>query len=624
MINVSAQPTTALKKHANPSGTFVPFDSRHVEQSIPDRFEQVVGRHGERLAVKTRNQSMTYDDLNHLANQVAHLILEQRRHPKEAVGLFLDDDVAIIAATLGVLKAGRTYVPLDPSYPRKRNSYILRDSQARLVITNTKNEAVANTVLHEGCCLLNMDTLAISMPDSNPGLSIPPDTLSYILYTSGSTGRPKGVVQNHRGQLHDIMTYTNSQQICSHDRLALLTSSTTGQGIQVIFGALLNGAGLFPFDVRSKGVVRLGQWLADEEITIYRSSATLFRHFVHGLRVRDAFPRIRIVRLGSEPVCTNDVSLCRSYFGSCCLFYNALATTETGTLTHGALDHQTLLVDSQVPVGYPVVDTEVLLLNEVGEPKATGEVGEIAVRSRYLSPGYWRRPDLTHAQFLPDPDGGDARIYRTGDLGRLLTDGCLVHVGRKDFQLNVLGYQVAPTEVEMHLLELDGIREAVVTSCETEPGGHQLVAYWVAASQPPPATGAVRHHLRKSLPGYMVPAVLIKLDALPLTPNGKVDRCALPNPEGIRPDLETTFISPQTSMEEALVKIWQEVLLLKPIGIHDRFLELGGNSLHAMQIASHVLDRLHVEMSLRDLFEAPTVADMATILTQNKRGVYRL
>jgi amino acid adenylation domain-containing protein len=601
----------------HPTGRFIEFPNEAIEQSIPARFEQQVRRYANCLAVKTRDQTLTYAELNEAANRVAHAILTRCGEGAEPIALLLDHNAPLMAAILGVLKAGKIYVPLDATYPRARTSYMLEDSQAKLIVTNTKMRSLARELAEEASQVLNLEEIASSLSHENPGLPIVPEAFAYILYTSGSTGEPKGIVENHRNVLHFTMNYTNSCHLCADDRLTLLLSCTFSGSVHPIFSALLNGAALFLRNVEEEGVAHLADWLIQEEITVF-IGGSVFRHFVGTLTGHETFPKLRLIYLGAEATTMRDVELYKKHFSADCLLVNSLGATEMKNFRKFFMDKDTPLTGGVVPVGYPVDDNEVLLLDEAGHEVGFNRIGEIAVKSRYIAPAYWRRPDLTSTTFLPDPAGGDARIYCTGDLGLMLPDDCLLHLGRKDFQVKIRGHRVELAEIEMALLDRGDIKEAVVVAREDHPGAQRLVAYLVPVSHPAPTVSDLRCLLQGKLPDYMIPAAFVMLDALPLTLTGKVDRHALPAPGRTRPSLTSPFVMPRTPTEDRLAQIWTEVLSLEQVGIHDNFLELGGHSLLAMQVASRVHDTFHVEVPLKSLFEAATVADMAEVIAEHQ------
>ena len=601
----------------HPTGTFIEFRREEIEQSIPERFEQQVRRYPDRLAVKTKRHALTYEALNQAANRIAQAILAYRGAGPEPVALLLEKDAPLLAAIFGALKAGKFYVPLDPSFPQARTAYMLGNSQAGLVVTNSQNLALARELAQDARQLLNIDALDSRLSTADPGLGIPADSLAYIIYTSGSTGQPKGVVQTHRNVLHSIMNRTNDFHLCADDRVTFLSSASFSGAVKEIFGALLKGAALLPFDMREESVAHLAHWLRQEELTIYLSVATVFRHFVSTLTGEEQFPKLRLIFLASEPVYKRDVELYKKHFAASCILSDGFGTTEHAPARIYYFDKHTQMQHSVLPAGYPVEDTEVLLLED-GKEVGVNQIGEIALKSRYLSPGYWQRPDLTQAAFLPDPNGGDARIYRTGDLGLLLPDGCLLHLGRQDFQVKIRGHRVEAAEIETALLNAGNIKEASVVLREDRPGDQRLVAYLVPAQKPAPTIPTLRRMLAATLPGYMVPAAFVLLDALPLLPSGKVDRRALPAPDSARPALQSPFVAPRTPVEEALAGIWAEALNLDQVGIYDNFLELGGDSLLATQVLAQVIRTLQVEVPLRSLLASPTVADMAVVITQSQ------
>jgi amino acid adenylation domain-containing protein len=613
--NLPLEQQTIWAKCFHPSGAFAEFREEEVEQSIPQRFEQIARKYGERLAVKTENQVLTYTDLNATANRVARAILSRQGSKPEAVALLLEKDGPLIVSMLGVLKAGKFFVLLDPSFPQARIAAVLEDSQAKLVITNRQNVWLAREVAGGGRGLMEFESIDCGISKDDLRLPLSPTALASIIYTSGSTGQPKGVMQTHRNLLHRVMLRTNTYHVCEHDRLSLLPASTSN-AITATFVALANGAALLPFEVQRKGVARLASWLLKEEISICLISSALFRNLCENLRGNERFPYLRVLRLTSERAYKKDVDLYKEYFPSKCILSTGLSSTESGPLRKYLIDHKTVISGNEVPVGYAVKDKEVVLLDDTGKERGLNEVGEIAVSSRYLSPGYWRRPDLTAAKFLPDPKGEEERLYLTGDLGLMLSDGCLVYKGRKDFRVKVRGYGVEFAEVEKTLLEHASVREALVTGRQNPLGETELVAYFTSTQGRLTVT-ELRTFLEKKLPHYMIPSAFIMLDAMPITSNGKIDRRALPIPERSRP-LDTRFVSPRNEVENILADIWSEVLLIDRIGVNDEFLDLGGNSLAATRVLSRVFKRYQLELPVQSLFQSPTIAEMAEVITQSR------
>ncbi|MGH7833983.1 MAG: AMP-binding protein, partial [Candidatus Binatia bacterium] len=584
-----------------------------MESSVPARFGRIAGRFPDRLAVKTGNELLTYAELNARANGVARAIVARQGPEAAPVALLLEKGASLVTATIGVLKAGKFFVTLDPSLPRDRITTVLEDSQVTLMITDRQNLSLAGEAASPECRLLDLQSVDRGISEGDLELGISPRALATIVYTSGSTGEPKGVVWDHRDLLHRIMLRTNETHACEKDRIVLLPSGTAN-AVTNIFFALLNGAGVFPFDVQKEGTARLGSWLLKEGISICPISSPLFRKFCEALTGDEGFPDLRVIRLRSETVYVSDVSLYQKYFSPHCVFVTGLSTSESGQLTSYFIDHDTRLTGSEVPVGYAVEDKEILLLDDDGNRAGFNEVAEIAVRSRHLSPDYWRRPELSKAKFRPDPQGGENRLCLTGDLGLMLPDGCLIHKGRKDFRVKIRGYGVETPEVEKVLRDHPAVKEAAAVARQNSSGETRLIAYFTPLSEPGPSVTELRRFLKEKLPDYMIPSAFVPLDFMPLTPNGKIDRRALPEPKNSRPDLQTPFLAPTTSREEQLARIWAAALGLDQVGIHDNFFDLGGHSLSAMQILSRIRDNFRVEIVLRDFLENPTVAALVPCL----------
>ncbi|HMJ26762.1 MAG TPA: amino acid adenylation domain-containing protein, partial [Pyrinomonadaceae bacterium] len=643
-----------------PANQFIEFAKDEIEQSIGSRFESQVRKYPNRIAVKSKHHEWTYAELNRKADQVARAILALTGEGEERVALLFEHDAPMIAGLLGALKAGKTYVPLDPNHPQERLTHLIEHSQATVLLTNSRNLALANTIwstvaepsgetaldhLHEreakppsplssaGALkksLINIDDESPSAPAVSLRY-IEPDRLAYILYTSGSTGQPKGVMQNHRNVLHYIRAYTNNLHLNADDRLTLFSSYCFDAAVMDIYGALLNGATLYPIDIKEYGVEDLTQFFVDERITVYHSTPTVYRYFINTVAQTSAwdhevstgsgndrfssqreikFPDLRVVVLGGEKLVRSDVESYRKHFSDDCLFVNGLGPTEATVVLQNFINKQTQFPGDSIPVGFPVDDTEVLLLNKDGKPSEIS--GEIAIKSAHVALGYWRNPEATAKAFADVAQAAGLgrlaaltttreRLYRTGDIGRRLPDGSIQFEGRKDFQIKIRGFRVELGEIESALTQHPFVREGVVVANENGDGEKSLVAYVtrttnfsLSNSVDPTSPNddklkfvpqELRDFLRQKLPEYMVPSSFVVLNSLPLTASGKLNRRALPAP----PDHgERAAVAPQTPLEKSLAAIWASVLEMKAIGANDNFFDLGGHSLLAVRLFAQI------------------------------------
>jgi amino acid adenylation domain-containing protein len=608
-------------QNVRPANDFVRFEKHWTAKSIPDCLEdRLRGEDADRLALGLLDRDLSYRELDRLSNGVAHALVSLRGLRPEPIPLLLEHDAPVPSAMLGVLKAGKFYVPLDPSYPLNRNRYVLNDSQAELLLTNTKHVSLAASLCGNDCGVVNLDEIPPRLPGDYAGVASAADDLVQVLYTSGSTGKPKGVMHTHHTLLYNVMRHTNGRHICRDDRIALLFSYSFGPAIVNLFSALLNAAAAFPFNVRELGVTRLAQWLVDREITQFHTVPTLFRHLTENLAGGETFPKLRLIQLGGETMFSTDLERFKRHFSDNCLLSVGMGSAECGHVFDCGYSKETECTTDILPVGYPVEDTEALLLDAENRPVGFGCVGEIVIRGSFLSPGYWRQPELTRTVFLPGPAGESDRLYLTGDLGCMLPDGCVFHLGRTDARVKIKGYRIEIPDVEAALQNISGVREAVVIARDGPGGDKRLVAYLVTNADGAPSVRMFRETLQGTLPDYMVPSAFVMLESLPLLPNGKVDRRALPAPGRARPALDQPPVAPRTPVETSLCAIWREVLDLDEVGVADPFLDLGGTSLAAGRILARIAETLQVDLPLRLLFEAPTVAGLAAAITARGAG----
>lgn len=591
------------------------FGTEYVARSIPERFEEIVRRYPNRLAVKMADR-LTYEQLNRAANRIAWAILENRGEAKESVALLFEHGIEVIAAILGVLKAGKFYVVLEHSYPPQRLGHILQESEAALLLTNKRNLSLAHQLETGGSRVLNIDDLDDLQPQENLNLAIAPGDFANIIYTSGSTGEPKGVVGTHLNVLDSHMVNPDAITIVPDDRLSLLHSVSFHAAHGHLFQSLLNGASLFPFDVKSTGVHRLAEWLREEKITICHLPNSVFRQLAETLSGQTSLPRLRLIHLSGAPMTVLDFNLYKEKFSRETQFEVSMGSTETTGICSAVIDRTFSFPTEGSPVGYPRRNKKVLLLDENGHDVLPGEVGEIVVKTRNMKPGYWRRPELNKVKFRRDSHGGEEGIYLTGDLGKMLPDGFLIHLGRKDSLVKIRGYRVDVGEIEKTLLAHPKLEDAGVVPWDRADGEKYLVAYVVPRTDPGPTVDELRSFLGENLPDYMTPSSFMFMKCLP-SANGKLDRKELPKPDGRRPALTQAYVEPTTEAERQLVQIWEEVLGVRPIGIHDNFFDLGGHSLAATRVVTRVLKKFQSDLPVKTLFDSPAVAEMALVIAEH-------
>ncbi len=594
------------------SGT-IPFT---IEQSISRCFERLARRYTSRAAVVGANATLTYEQLNAWANRWARELLARSSPTSELVAILLPKDAALFAAILGTLKAGQAYIALDPSHPAHRLATLLDDAgTGTTIVTDRDLESTAREIASSTSSrhqVLRIDDPALD-EHAVVDLEFTParDALAYLIYTSGSAGAPKGVMQTHRNVLSNASRHVKALRVTHADRLTLIASPFTGQAATDIYCTLLTGATVYPVDVRNVGFNQLARWLRRQEITIYHSSASIFRSLLDTLEETDTFPRVRVVKLGSEQVYRRDLDRWRLHFPTHCVFVNALSSSETGVVRQIHIEHGAPLdIGSVVPVGYPIEHVDVSLVDADGHPVPRGDPGEIVVRGEYLSTGYWKRPELTRAAFRSDPSGGPARSFSTGDHGRIMPDGRLVYLGRSDDQVKIRGFRVEKAEVEAAIVEHPAVRQAVVRVLRDDAGQATLAAYVVLRDGAALTSRELDRVLRARLPVHMIPAALAILDSLPLTPSGKLDVQALPPISSPRTGGSTGYTKPRTQLEIQLASIWEELLDVRPVGVQDDFFDLGGHSLLAIQMMDRAETVCGLRVPLSTLLRGATIEQL--------------
>ena len=591
-----------------------------LDQSYPEAFEAQVLRNPEAVAVRFDSAELSYAELNRRANQMAHHLRELGVGPEVLVAICLKRSLDLTVTLLAVLKAGGAYVPLDPDYPKERLQYMLADSQARVLLTQTQFASDFPAGEVKLVCLDDpkLKDYLDGCPGENSPVKPAPHNLAYVIYTSGSTGTPKGVQITHRSLLNHNFAVRELYELGASDRVLQFSPFSFDISVEEVFPTwLAGGAVVLRTDDAITSLAHFLRFVQDERLTVLNLPTAYWHELVEALAGHPLPASLRLVVIGGERASEAAYQRWKEHSGGRVKLINTYGPTETTVIATTYAAHAN--DNGTLPIGRPIANTQVFILDAALEPVPVGTTGELFIGGAGVARGYLRRPELTAEKFIPnpfEPEGSFERLYRTGDLARCRPDGNIEFVGRADQQIKIRGYRIELPEIETVLLAHPGVKDAVVAAREDAPAQKRLVAYFVSRQQPL-AISELREFAKSKLPPHMVPGAFVRLEALPLSPAGKVDRLALPAPDHTRPDLVVAFVAPRTPLEEALAKVWSEVLQLDQIGIRDDFFDLGGHSLSATRVSSRLRDILHVEVSLSTLFNFPTLAALAEHLTES-------
>ena len=592
---------------------------RHL--CLHELFEQQVLRNPQAVACVCGEESVTYGELNRRANQIAHFLQQRGVGAGQRVGLFVERSLAMMAGLLGIQKSGAAYVPLDPSYPAERLRLTLDDAQVPVLLTQQSLSSALSSFMPEHgaevvCLDADWEKIA-AHSTTNPKSGATPEDLVYVIFTSGSTGRPKGVQVPHRAVVNLLTFMAQELRMGPADVFPALASFAFDMCIPELYLALVSGGRVI---IGDRHLAANGEALAEvlraTGATIVHATPTTWNLLLEAGFTGKGLKRV----IGAEAL---PRELCTRLLEADASLYNFYGPTET---TVWSAFHHFRSPEEPIVVGRPLANTQIYILDAQGQPAPIGVPGEIHIGGDGVTCGYLKRPELTAEKFIADPFSSQpgAKMYRTGDLGRYLADGRIAFEGRIDNQVKVRGYRIELGEIETVLGRHAAVQECVVIAREDVPGDKRLVGYVVPAPGQSPNVTELRGWVKERLPEYMTPVAFVMLDRFPLSPNGKVDRRHLPAPDYVRPELGQGYLGPRTPAEEVIAGIWAEVLKLDQVGMADDFFELGGHSLLATQVVSRIRQAFQVELPLRALFEAPTVAGLAErteALGREKQGL---
>ena len=592
---------------------FQEFLKESINQGIHQRFQEQVCLHGSRVALKTQNRAFTYAETNAVANSLAEEILTVRGKELGQAAILLPNTPEMVISMLASLKARKAYVPLDHKFPRERLQAMLEHANATILLTDDQNLRLAEELCGNRVPIINISRIKRHLDAPNPNVPCDPLERAYILYTSGSTGQPKGITFLHRNLLHSTMCLTNKLFFAPTDRVTWLHSASFAASVVDIYCCLSNGGTLYPWDVKARGFAGLADWLVQQRITTFQWNPSAFRQFLRTVPNDFVFRDIRLVVMASEPLTAREVEAFRQHFPQGSHLVNQLGTSESYNYRLYPVDHAIAIPNATVPGGYAVSeDRQVVILDEDRHELPVGCPGEIGVKSDFMSAGYWRDEALTQKKFIPA--GGDkAPVFLTGDLGKLEPDGCLVHLGRKDFQVKIRGYRVELEEIDQVLTAAPGVADSVTWVAKNRLGEDQLVGY-IVIRQGEFDQHAVERYLKSRLPEYMVPRHYVILDSFPVLPTGKVDRQGLPNPFQAAESSAQTALVRAASVEQEMVNLFKELLQLEVVGEDANFLKSGGDSLLMAVLMHRIHERFKIEIMIDELVEPLTPVNLAALI----------
>jgi amino acid adenylation domain-containing protein/thioester reductase-like protein len=602
---------------------------------IHELFTQQVIKTPDAIAVKFGNQQLTYTQLNQKANQLANYLQNCGVTSEVLVGLYLERSLDILIAILAILKAGGAYLPLDPKYPQTRLTDILNDSQVSIILTQEKLLTSLSSPLPRGetpltpyqgkIILLDTDLTIISQQNiETPISAIKPDNLAYVIYTSGSTGKPKGVMITHQNIVNHATSIIDKYQINSHDRILQFTTFIFDVAAEEIFPAWLSGATLIicPQEMVTN-LIEFSQFLAQESLTVVNLPTPYWQEWVLEIdrKVSQIPDSLRLVITGSDQVLPEKLALWQKLVTEkrqniqWINAYGLTETTITSTVYQLPVNYQ-LNTTHSVPIGRPIANTEIYILDQNLQPVPIGIPGELHIGGAGLARGYLNRKQLTNEKFISNPisSSKSSRLYKTGDLARYLPDGNIEFLGRIDYQVKIRGFRIELGEIEAVLAQHPLVKSSAVIVREIQPGNKQLVAY-VVTEDHSNIQQDLRSFLKQNLPDYMLPAFFVRLAELPLTPTGKINRRAL-SALMLELNHEIDYILPRNPLEQKLAEIWCQVLGLEKVSVEENFFNLGGHSLATIQIISRIRETLKIDLPLQYLFTEPTIAGLTKIINQ--------
>jgi amino acid adenylation domain-containing protein len=578
-------------------------------------FESQVERSPDAIAIISTDEQLTYCELNNRANQLAHYLQSLGVCPETLVAICLDKSAQMLIGILGILKAGGTYIPLNPSYPHERRISKLRNAQVSLALTVSD---MSSTLANCGAKVISLDLELEAIAEysiDNPSSPVTAENLAYVIYTSGSTGEPKGVTIAHRSMVNHSLAISKIFELNSQDRVLHFSNISFDAAVEEIFPTWLSGATLvLPTENFYNSITYFLEGVSQQAVTVLNLPTAFWHELVHGISLlnKPIPAALRLVIVGGEKVSKSTYQKWRSLVGDFPRWLNTYGPTESTVTATVYEPDGSLHPDAEVPIGRAIANLQTYVLDRNLQPSPIGAAGELYIGGVGLSRGYLNRPDITATRFIPNPfsKNSEDRLYKTGDRARYLPDGNLEFIRRSDFQLKIRGFRVEPIEIETQLEKYPTVKQAIVLCHEALNGEKLLVAYLSVGKDQMIDIDALGEFLRQKIPAYMLPSSFIVLDVLPLTPNGKVDRRALLQIDAAK-EQATEVIAPRDELEQQLAATWQKLLGIQEVSIHANFFELGGNSLLSVRLVAEIEKIFNYHFPLSSFFQMGTIAEIA-------------
>ncbi len=568
------------------------------------------------IAVRSNNVSYSFEQLNNNANQLAHEIIHTLGKESESVAILIENSYEQVVAILGILKAGKCYIPLDTDFPVNRLLSVIDDAECSMLISTENYRNLAKEVFRDDRTIL-VDKILTNNHYENPGLKIASNQPALIPYTSGSTGDPKGAIHTHRSIVHLIKRISTMCPVAEDDIVGYFFSVAFSAHALPLFTALLNGCTLTILSIDSNKLTGVLDWLLDEKISIVLMLPSFIRHLTSTMPRNLVIRDLKHLYIGGETLYRSDIEKLRPHIADNTGIINIYASTECYVCCAMTMDKRSVLKSNIIPIGYPVDDVEVEIIDKQGNILGPNKTGTIQIKSKFISPGY-RNPELNREVFFTGGDDNQTIIFKTADLAFKTVDGCITHVGREENYIKLRGYRIDLHEIKNILLEIENVKEVACMIKKNLAGAEHIIAYLVPANSATPDIEHAKFKLIRRLPDYMIPTHILSIPELKKLPSGKIDQSKIPDPDWKTFNDRQEFIAPRTDIEASIVEIFETSLKIKPISVANNFLELGADSLSLFLVFNNIEKKFGFKLNLDAVLENPSIETIAKFITDNK------